>query len=93
MINKVERIFATLAALLVFTLHEMQLFNARPRELAEGFTHAVWIRTFGAPEHVYLSNFDVGMRWSLVALTVLLSLWALLETIARKPAAQRQRAE
>ncbi|HWA01460.1 MAG TPA: hypothetical protein VG841_14205 [Caulobacterales bacterium] len=95
MFRRLESVLATLGALLLFTLNEMRLFNERPRiaDTVHGFTHGAFLRAFGAPEHVYLGLPDLAVRWSLVALTVALSLWALTDSFARAaPAAADKRA-
>ncbi|MES1158323.1 MAG: hypothetical protein ABUL42_00360 [Terricaulis silvestris] len=79
---------ATIAALLLFTLDEMRLVSTRPRELdtAHGFVHETYLRAFGTPELIFLSSADLAIRWSLVALTVALSIWALADSIERSKA-------
>ncbi|MES1199711.1 MAG: hypothetical protein ABUS48_07005 [Pseudomonadota bacterium] len=90
MFRKLESVLATVAALLLFTLNEMRLFNDRPRvsDAVHGFIHGAYLRAFGAPQQVFLSTGDLTVRWSLVALTIALSLWALADSIERKAPAR-----
>ena len=85
----VERLLASLVALLLFTLNELRMFQTLPRSAdpGDGRTHAIWVRIGGEPEQVYLSLLDIGLRWGLAALTAALALWALAETF--KPAQAR----
>ncbi|HVY84805.1 MAG TPA: hypothetical protein VG943_06715 [Caulobacterales bacterium] len=93
MFRRLESVLATVAALLLFTLNEMRLFNDRPRVLdtAHGFIHSAFLRAFGAPQQVYLSVTDLAVRWGLVALTVALSLWAIADSFERSKAPVRKR--
>jgi len=93
MFRRLESVFATVAALLLFTLDEMRLFNTRPRveDAALGYVHETYVRAFGSPEVVFLSGTDIAIRWSLVGLTVALSIWALADSFERSKTAKRQR--
>jgi hypothetical protein len=93
MFAKVERVFAAVAALLVFTLNEMRLVNANPRVAEEGYAHAAFVRAFGLPQQIFLSTADVAVRWGLVGVIVALCFWALLETLKpAKPEPDQKRA-
>lgn len=85
----VERLLASMIALLLFTLNEVRMFQTLPRtaDPGDGRIHAVWMQIGGAPGQVYLTMFDLWLRWGLVALTAGLALWALAETF--KPAKAR----
>ncbi|MEJ0060764.1 MAG: hypothetical protein WDM79_14820 [Terricaulis sp.] len=92
MIAKVERVFAAVAALLVFTLNEMRLVNMSPRQMEGGFPHGVFLRAFGQPQEVFLSSADVAIRWGLVGVIIALCVWALAETLVPpKPAPKSAR--
>lgn len=78
----VERLLASLVALLLFTLNEVRMFQSLPRSAdpGDGRVHALWMQIGGAPDQVYLSVFDLGARWGLAGLTAALATWALAET-------------
>ena len=82
----VERLLASLVGLLLFTLNEVRMFQSMPRaaDPGDGRVHAIWMQIGGAPDQVYLSLLDLGVRWGLAGLTAALALWALAETL--KPA-------
>lgn len=82
---KAERVLAAITALLLFTLNELRMVHSLPRSPvpAEGQTLAAWINAGGGGQ-VYLSGFDVAVRWGLVGFTVLLCAWALAETLKRR---------
>lgn len=82
----VERLLASLVALLLFTLNEVRMFQSLPRSAdpGDGRVHAVWMQIGDAPAQVYLSMFDLSLRWGLAGLTAALAIWALIETF--KPA-------
>ncbi|HEX8902527.1 hypothetical protein [Vitreimonas sp.] len=79
----VERLLAALGALLLFTLNEVRMFQGMPRaaDPGDGRVHAVWMQIGGAPDQVYLSLVDIGVRWGLAGLTAALAIWALVETL------------
>ncbi|WP_135212499.1 hypothetical protein [Vitreimonas flagellata] len=78
----VERLLASLVALLLFTLNEVRMFQSLPRSAdpGDGRVHAVWMQIGDAPAQVYLSVFDMSLRWGLAGLTAALAIWALIET-------------
>lgn len=86
----VERVLASLVALLLFTLNEVRMFQSLPRSAdpGDGRVHAIWMQIGGAPDQVYLSLLDLTLRWGLAALTAGLALWALAETF--QPAKARR---
>lgn len=86
--SNLERVFATLAAMLVFTLNELRMFNFLPRQpdAAHGLTHGIWLRLLGDAELTYVSDWDLGVRWALAGLIVALSMWALAQTLKAAPA-------
>lgn len=85
-----ERVLASIVGLLLFTLNDIRMFQSLPRTAnpGDGQTHAVWLQLLGATEPVYLTGFDIALRWGLAGLTIALSLWALAETLKpqQKPA-------
>lgn len=86
-VAKVERVLAAVTALLLFTLNDVRMFQALPRaaEPGNGHVHAAWLRLFGQPQQVFLTAFDVGIRWGLASLVVALCVWALADTFRRVP--------
>ncbi|UPT64066.1 MAG: hypothetical protein M0D54_05850 [Hyphomonadaceae bacterium JAD_PAG50586_4] len=60
----VERLLASLVALLLFTLNEVRMFQSLPRSAdpGDGRVHAVWMQIGDAPAHIYLSVFDLSLR-------------------------------
>lgn len=87
--SNVERLLASMVGLLLFTLNEVRMYQTLPRSAdpGDGRVHAVWMQIGGSPDQVYLSLFDIGLRWGLTALTATLAIWALAETF--KPAKAR----
>jgi len=85
MFPNADRVLASVLGLLLFTLNDVRMFNMLPREPhgAAGQTHALVLRLMGASEPVYVSAFDLAVRWGLVGLTVALCAWALAETFKR----------
>lgn len=79
---QVERLLASLVALLLFTLNEVRMFQWLPRSAdpGDGRVHAIWVQIGGVPDQIYLSMFDLGLRWGLAGLTAALAIWALIET-------------
>ena len=86
-VAKVERVLAAVTALLLFTLNDVRMFQSLPRtaDLASGHVHAAWLRLFGQPQQVFLTSFDLGVRWGLAGLVVALCIWALADTFRRVP--------
>jgi hypothetical protein len=82
-----ERTLASVAALALFALNEARMFQTLPREPVpgNGHIHAVVLQILGTAEPVYLSAFDIAVRWGFVALTVGLCIFALAETFKRVP--------
>jgi hypothetical protein len=93
MFRKIESVLATVTGLLLFTFNELRLFNSRPHALdaAHGYVHPAFVRVFGTPQQFYLSTGDLAVRWSLVALTVALAIWALADSIDRRAVPSRTR--
>lgn len=85
MFPNADRVLASVLGLLLFTLNDVRMFNMLPREphAAAGQTHALILRLMGASEPVYVSAFDLALRWGLAGLTVALCAWALAETFKR----------
>lgn len=86
--SKLERVLASITALLLFTLNEVRMFNTLPRapQPVEGHTYAAAVHVFGGSEQVYLTTIDLAARWGLVGLILALSIWALSDTLKRAPA-------
>lgn len=82
-----DRALASVAALALFALNEARMFQSLPREPAPGtgHIHAVTLQIMGTAEPVYLSVFDLAVRWGFIGLTVGLCLFALAETFQRAP--------
>lgn len=80
--SNAERVLASVAALSVFALNEVRMFRGLPRtpDPSSGQTHAVWLRIADGQEQVYLSFWDLALRWGLAGITAALALWALAET-------------
>ena len=78
-----ERVLASIVGLLLFTLNDIRMFQSLPRSAnpGDGQTHAVWLQLLGATEPVYLTAFDMVLRWGLAGLTIALCIWALAETL------------
>ena len=84
-----ERVLAAVAALALFALNDVRMFQWLPRQSdpGNGKTHAVSLQLWGASEQVYVTLFDLISRWSLAALVVGACVWAVAETL--KPAQQQ----
>jgi hypothetical protein len=82
-----DRVLSAVAALGVFALNDVRMFLQLPRDPGNGQTHALSLQFMGATEQVYVSAFDLAIRWGLVGITVALCIWAVAETL--KPAAQQ----
>lgn len=84
-----ERVLAAVAALALFALNDVRMFQWLPRQSdpGNGKIHGLSLQLWGASEQVYASLLDVVSRWSLAALVVAACVWALAETL--KPAQQR----
>ncbi len=82
-----ERTLASVAALALFALNEARMFQILPREAdpASGHTQAVMLQIMGTAEPVFLSAFDLAVRWGFIGLTVALCIYALAETFQRAP--------
>lgn len=85
---KAERVLAAITALLLFTLNELRMVHSLPRSPApaDGQIMPAWINAAGGGQ-VYMSGFDMAVRWGLVGFTVLLCGWALAETLKRRATA------
>lgn len=83
-----ERVLAAVAGLALFALNDVRMFHSLPRvsDPGNGKTHALSLQLMGATEQVYVTQFDVALRWGLVGLTVALCVWAVAETL--KPASK-----
>lgn len=83
-----ERVLAAVAALALFALNDVRMFNWLPRQSdpGNGKTHAISLQLFGSSEQVFVSFLDVVSRWSLAAIVVAACVWAVAETL--KPAQQ-----
>lgn len=92
MFRRLESVMATVAALLLFTLNELRMYHERPRALdtAHGYVHGAYLRLFGGSEQVFLTSADLVVRWSLVALVLALSAWALADSLDRKTPVRRR---
>lgn len=79
----VERVLATLGAMVLFTLNEFRIYKFLPHaaDPAHGQIYGIWMQLFGLPATAYLSVWDVAGRWGLVLATVACALWALAETV------------
>ncbi|WP_395644736.1 hypothetical protein [Terricaulis sp.] len=91
--HKVERVLSAVTALLLFTLNEVRMFNLLPRNPGSGQTHAMWVRIGGGADQVFGSVFDLTARYGLVTLTVVLSAWAVAETLRKQPATAEAEAD
>ena len=80
-----DRALASVAALALFALNDARMFQTLPREPTAGHVHAVTLQILGKAEPVYLSTFDMAVRWGFIGLTVGLCLFALAETFQRTP--------
>lgn len=82
-----ERTLASVAALALFALNDARMFQSLPREPSpgNGHIHAITLQMLGQAEPVYLSVFDLAIRWGFIGLTVGLCLYALAETFQRVP--------
>jgi hypothetical protein len=80
-----NRALAAVAALLLFTLNDVRMFQTLPRapDAARDLTHQLTLQLMGAAEPVYVSFGDLVLRWGLAGLTFGLCLWALAETLPR----------
>ena len=85
MLTHVDRVLATLAALLLFTWHEVHLFNSRPNEPdpARGYILANATHVFGGSQSLYLSQADVALRWGLAGAVLVVAVWAISHTFRR----------
>lgn len=86
-VAKIERVLAAVTALLLFTLNDVRMFQTLPRQTnpGDGHTHALWLRLFGGGEQVFVSSYDLAVRWVLAAAVVALCAWAAAETFRRVP--------
>jgi hypothetical protein len=84
-VAKVERVLAAVTGLLLFTLNDVRMYQTLPRGADGGHAHAAWLRLMGGTEQVYLSSFDLGVRYGLAAVVVALCAWAVVETFQRVP--------
>lgn len=82
-----DRALASVAALALFALNEARMFQTLPREAApgNGQVHAVTLQIMGTAEPVFLSTFDLAVRWGFIGLTVGLCIYALAETFRKIP--------
>jgi hypothetical protein len=88
--SNAERVLAAVAALALFTLNDVRMFYALPRQPdpSNSQTHAVSLQLWGAAEGTYASLIDLAVRWGLVGLTVAACVWALAETLQKQPPRQ-----
>jgi hypothetical protein len=84
------RVMAAVAALALYTLNDVRMFQMLPRQPdpGNGQTHALSLQLWGASEGAYASYVDLVLRWGLAGLTLSLCLWAVAETL-RPQAATR----
>lgn len=84
---RAERVLAAVAALAVFALNDIRMFQSLPRtaDPGDGRIHGVALQLWGASEQVYVTGFDMALRWGLAGLTFALCVWAVLETLPRLP--------
>jgi hypothetical protein len=87
MLADANRALAAVAALLLFTLNDVRMFQTLPRapDAARDLTNQLTLRLMGAVEPVYVGLGDLVMRWGLAGLTFGLCMWALAETLPRRP--------
>lgn len=87
MIANVDRVLAAVAALLLFTLNELRMFNMLPREAdpATGYIYPAALRVMENDGQVYLTMIDVAVRWGLVGITVAAAIWALFDSFRPEP--------
>jgi hypothetical protein len=90
MFANAERVLASVGALALFALNDVRMFQSLPRtaDPGNGQTHALWLQLMGASEQIYVSTFDLVVRWGLVGLTVAACIWALAETLKPQPPQQ-----
>jgi hypothetical protein len=83
---RAERVLAAVAALALFALNDVRMFETLPRalEAGGGRVHGVSMQLWGATELVYAGAGDLALRWGLAGLTAGLCLWALAETLPRQ---------
>jgi hypothetical protein len=79
-------VLAMLAAMLLFTLHQIYLFRDRPPEPnpALGLIYADASRILGQATPIYLSVGDMALKWSLAAIVVACAAWAFASTLRRE---------
>jgi hypothetical protein len=84
---RAERVLAAVGALALFALNDVRMFQSLPRtaDPGDGRVHGLALQLWGASEHVYVSGFDLALRWGLAGLTFALCVWAVLETLQRAP--------
>ena len=72
MLTHVDRVLAVIAAMLLFTWHELVLFHDRPTtpDPSRGQVIAASTRVFGDSDPFYLTQLDVALRWGLGALVL-----------------------
>jgi hypothetical protein len=77
----VKRVLASVAALALFALNEMRLFQTLPTDPGNGRTHALSMQLFGDFQTVYASGIDLAVRWGLLGLILAACAWAVAETL------------
>ncbi len=85
--DDVRRVLAAVAALALFALNDLRLLNGLPRVPTPGHEHALWLNLMGAPAPVYLTTFDLAVRWGLFGLILAACVWAVAETLRPTSAA------
>lgn len=86
--DKVERVLAAVLSLLIFALNEVRMFELFPRAPSpgDGRVHALAMRIGELEGAVFVSTFDLAIRWGLAGVTFAFCLWALAETFQKTPA-------
>jgi hypothetical protein len=82
----IERVLASVAALALYALNDVRMFQMLPRSAdpGDGRTHAVLLQFNGDAATVFASAVDLALRWGLAGLTLAACVWAIAETL--KPA-------
>ncbi len=81
-----ERVLAAVAALGLYALNDVRMFQALPRSAdpGDGRTHALLMHFNGDTATIFAGTLDLALRWGLAGLTVAACVWAIAETF--KPA-------
>lgn len=82
-----ERVLAAVAALGLYALNDVRMFQSLPRSAdpGDGRTHALLMNFNGDAATVFAGTLDLALRWGLAGLTIAACVWAIAETLKPAP--------